>query len=614
MKNYTLIKTSLFCLSFILLSTSLTQAQIVVNTDFEGGNGIATFTDVANNEVHLTSELKGGDTKNIVYYAEISGLDPSKPLIIKIFAEWSGHDIVYSYDNIIWHKERITNLNNFNIPLTSSSVYVAHSYPYTYSMMISDVNAISELSYVNVYDLAISEGERPVKLVKVTDDCIDDEGKELIWVFGRMHAFENPGNISVIGMLNYFTSNQESAERLRKEAIIYLVPMMDVDMAYIGGSGKDQTPMDFNRDWLYLNEESHLNAVKAAKIWIDSTAQLNNFSVFFDSHSPPPSHGTSLFYYMYDNNHQHANADFINETVLELGNYRGDDYLYTGLDISTSQDYVISIYDNPRHYNVTMETGFGYRPDGEEWTMESYLLHGEYHGRAISDFIHGHAYEDDILIDNNDTENVVLSGNWITDASIFGYFGDDYLYAETDGSASISFNATIDSAGTYEVFTRWVSDADFATNAQASFNYSGGTADFILNMTSRGGKWISLDTYYFDAGEEVSLTISNSDANQTIIADGLRISSVNDCPTLSIQEFEQSLFNFNLYPNPTTNQFTIQLENNTHLEQVKIYDAFGKLVLEGKETLINTSALSTGLYIVVVQTNQRQGAKKLIIQ
>ncbi|MBQ0768556.1 MAG: hypothetical protein KBT58_04645 [Bizionia sp.] len=138
--------------------------------------------------------------------------------------------------------------------------------------MISDVNNISNLSYVNVSDLAISEGGRAVKLVKIKDECVDDSEKELIWMLGRMHAFENPGNYSLMGMLDFFTSNHPSAIRLREEAIIYIVPIMDVDQAYNGGSGKDQTPVDFNRDWHSLSNQSHWNAVNAAKSLIDSTA------------------------------------------------------------------------------------------------------------------------------------------------------------------------------------------------------------------------------------------------------------------------------------------------------------------------------------------------------
>lgn len=616
MKNRTFLNYLLSFWGFALIVIGPVQSQITVNSDFEGGNGVATYTNELTNEVDILSELKGGDTKNISYYVEISGLDPNMPLTLKVSAQWRGHNIVYSYDNINWEKATLTNLNNFIVPLISPTVYVAHSYPYTYSDMIADVNSISDLSFVNTYDLATSEGGRTVKLVKVTDDCADDSGKELIWIFGRMHAFENPGNLSVIGMLDFFTSEHESAKRLREEAIIYVVPMMDVDMAYNGGSGKDQNPVDFNRDWLYLNESSHWDAVSAAKIWIDSTAQLNNLSVFFDSHSPPPSHGTALFYYIYNPDHHLSNTRFVTESVNYLGGYQGDEEVYGGLDISTSQDYATSIYDNPKLYNVTMETGFDYRPDGVEWTKELYYLHGEYHAEAISDYIHGLSLSNDILIDNSDTENVEIVGDWTSDDSIPGYFGEDYMYTDTLSPAEITFNATIDSAGTYEVFTRWVSHTDFATNAKASFHYAEGTSNFILDLSLRGGNWVSLDTFYFEAGDQVSLTLSNEEANQRIIADGLRISKVRRCQTLPTQgtDKEQNPFTFNVYPNPANNHLTIQLGSNTQLDEVKIYTMLGHLVLTSKELLIDTSSLSAGLYIVEVKTDKGQGLKKLIVQ
>lgn len=615
MKYYIVSKNLVLFLFFTLLSTNLLHAQIVVNSNFEGGNGVATFTDLATNEVHITSELKGGDTRNISYYVEISGLNPAMPLTFTVTAEWRGHSIVYSYDSVNWHKIAITNLNTFVIPLTSPTVYVAHSYPYTYSNMISDVADVSGFNFVNVFDMAISEGGRPVKLIRITDDCLDDAGKELIWIFGRTHAFENPGNICVKGMLDFFVSNHPNAQRLREEAIIYIVPMMDVDMAYNGGSGKDQTPIDFNRDWVSINNPSHWNAVKAAKIWIDSTAQLNNFSVFMDSHSPPPSHKmTTLFYYINNVNHHLINTRFITQTIQHLGNYQGEELLYTGLSPAESQDYIISNYDNPKHYNVTMETGFTRYSDSEPWTKDLYLLNGEYHALAISDYIHGHANDNDILIDNDSTSQVVLSGTWTSATTSLGYFGADYIYADALNPASITFNASIDTAGEYEIFTRWVSDSSFATNAAANFNYSGGSVNYTIDMSLRGGNWVSLGTFYLNAGEDVSLIISNTNANQTVVADGLRISKVIECQTPSVQVLEQSQFNFNLYPNPVMNQFIVQLENASELEYVKVYNSFGKLVLHTEESIVNTSSLSPGLYIVEVKTNQGQGVKKIIVQ
>ncbi|BAO75540.1 hypothetical protein WPG_1310 [Winogradskyella sp. PG-2] len=77
---------------------------------------------------------------------------------------------------------------------------------------------------------------------------------------------------------------------------------------------------------------------------------------------------------------------------------------------------------------------------------------------------------------------------------------------------------------------------------------------------------------------------------------------------------EQAQFNFNLYPNPAQNLFKIQLENNRVSENIRIYNNIGQLVLTSKETIINSSTLSTGLYVVEIETNLGKSSKKLIIE
>ena len=81
---------------------------------------------------------------------------------------------------------------------------------------------------------------------------------------------------------------------------------------------------------------------------------------------------------------------------------------------------------------------------------------------------------------------------------------------------------------------------------------------------------------------------------------------------LSVEE--QNFSDFKIYPNPTQDQFTIQLENPLDLQEVKIYSQLGQLVLTSKETIINTSQLNAGLYMVEVTTAKRKGTKKLIIE
>ena len=85
----------------------------------------------------------------------------------------------------------------------------------------------------------------------------------------------------------------------------------------------------------------------------------------------------------------------------------------------------------------------------------------------------------------------------------------------------------------------------------------------------------------------------------------------NDCDNLSISEAIN--INFNLYPNPAKYQFTIQLENNTELKNVIIYNNLGQQVLTSKRSVVDTSKLALGLYLVEIETNKGKGSKKLII-
>ncbi len=77
---------------------------------------------------------------------------------------------------------------------------------------------------------------------------------------------------------------------------------------------------------------------------------------------------------------------------------------------------------------------------------------------------------------------------------------------------------------------------------------------------------------------------------------------------------EQTILNFKLYPNPTNNQFTIQLNNSSVIEKVSIYNMLGQEVLASKEIVVNTSGLTSGTYIVAIETNQGEAFKTLIIE
>ena len=71
---------------------------------------------------------------------------------------------------------------------------------------------------------------------------------------------------------------------------------------------------------------------------------------------------------------------------------------------------------------------------------------------------------------------------------------------------------------------------------------------------------------------------------------------------------------FQLFPNPVSTFVNLQLDPNSILEKVTIYNNLGQVVKEATTPTIDIVDLSKGLYIVQVQTNQGIGSRKLIIE
>ncbi len=84
--------------------------------------------------------------------------------------------------------------------------------------------------------------------------------------------------------------------------------------------------------------------------------------------------------------------------------------------------------------------------------------------------------------------------------------------------------------------------------------------------------------------------------------------------TSTLRTIDREITIFKMYPNPVTDELTIQLEGATELENVTIYNLLGQEVLTSTERIINTSSLASGTYMVEVKTNIGKETEKLIIK
>ena len=225
------------------------------------------------------------------------------------------------------------------------------------------------------------------------------------------------------------------------------------------------------------------------------------------------------------------------------------------------------------------------------------------------------AFEKGILVVNS-------AGN--SGSSSWGIVG-----APADGAGVFSIGA-VKADGTYASFSSRGSSAqptqkpDVVAQGQASFVINTNDNITTLNGTSfsapilAGGivcLWQALPT---KSNAEIMQLVRES-ASQYSTPDnflGYGIPDLDLARTLSNNDFQNDTTTVKLYPNPVSNQLTIQLPLQIEEANVKLYDVLGKKVIDTKvntiNKTINTNPLSKGVYLIKVEAEGLSIAKKII--
>lgn len=96
--------------------------------------------------------------------------------------------------------------------------------------------------------------------------------------------------------------------------------------------------------------------------------------------------------------------------------------------------------------------------------------------------------------------------------------------------------------------------------------------------------------------------------DQVVTGDSGQISSLSTA--------EAKRLDFEMYPNPSATELSIQLPSGTNEAMVEFYDTMGRLSLSKKITMsnpfINVSPLSSGIYLLKVLSEDKIGSQKFI--
>ena len=125
---------------------------------------------------------------------------------------------------------------------------------------------------------------------------------------------------------------------------------------------------------------------------------------------------------------------------------------------------------------------------------------------------------DELVLDDA-ASSVQITGAWTVATATPGFFGEGYRYRVAgDGANRVRWPAP---AGSFEVFARWTSGPNRASNATYVITHAGGTANVPVDQRVEGAVWRSLGKFSFGAGADQGVSLSDR-ADGVVVADAVR--------------------------------------------------------------------------------------------
>jgi len=289
------------CLFLISLPIAA-AADMTVTTEFPGGSAEVKVVDANSGFIHITPEVRAERGWPCWWYIRVDGAVAGQSLSLKVTAgqsefrpgrvlnaAWSQPDrAAVSVDNVAWTQtstcHKADGVATYTIDAPASTFWMAWGPPFLPSHADEVLQFIkSRLSQSTVFELAVTRGGRTVRGIRIGGTGTEDARTYGVWVQARQHAWEAGSSWVGRGFAEWLTGDDPSAEKLRRIATIYYVPIMDVDNAAIGAGGKDAVPRDHNRDW---DDNPHYPEVAAAQQRILELNAADRFDVFLDLHNP----------------------------------------------------------------------------------------------------------------------------------------------------------------------------------------------------------------------------------------------------------------------------------------------------------------------------------------
>ena len=283
------------------------SAGLAVTTDFEGASARVLSLDPVTQTIRITP---GGNPERgwpCWWSLRVTGVDLARPLVLRVLAntpditseggnkhvrlgaDWSLPDRVsVSTNGVVWAQseigERQGDQTTYSIQPEASNLWLAWGPLFTLTNTWRFVqDAARDHACAKYFTLARSREDRLVPALQVSEGDLPAAHRPAIWVIARQHAWEVGGTWVSIGFAEWLLSQDPRATRLRSQAEIFIVPVMDSDRVATGDGGKESIPRDHNEDW---SDAPNYPEVAAVEKRILAAAAENRMALLVDLHDP----------------------------------------------------------------------------------------------------------------------------------------------------------------------------------------------------------------------------------------------------------------------------------------------------------------------------------------
>ncbi|KAF2362086.1 Peptidase M14 carboxypeptidase A [Trinorchestia longiramus] len=284
---------------------------------------------------------------------------------------------------------------NLTFPHDHDTVYLAHCYPYTFSLLqqhlLSIQNDPLKASICRQRVMCRSLAGNPVYLLTITSNHPEDEGKKkrAIVLTARVHPGETPASWIMKGALDFLTSDNPRAVDLRRQFVFKIVPMINPDGVIVGNHRCSLAARDLNRQYKMVVKEM-FPAVWNIKAMVRKLMDDHGVVMYCDFHAHSRKHNTFLYGCENRKNHENHLREQIFPLLLHYN--AGDKFSFRGCKfrIHRSKEGTarIVVWMMGVLHSYTLEASFGGATHGTRAQTHFTLLDFTTLGRQFCETLH----------------------------------------------------------------------------------------------------------------------------------------------------------------------------------------------------------------------------------